>query len=142
MATDLTVTIALPPRGRGTAVLRVAAQFDPSLLRIVAGVPMPDFRQPFALHRFVLRRDRALARLDDAVVLARTIVGPQTQIETDLVRGRLSDYLASGQNRGRVLVVGRTSARGEPVERTVMRDGRVVVAVAEEREPESLGVRS
>ena len=71
-AKNLTVTTALPPRGREEAVLRVAAKYEPSLLLIVAGIPMPDFGRPLALHMYLLRRDRTLERLDAAAALART----------------------------------------------------------------------
>ena len=132
MTTNLTVTTALPPRGRNDAVLRVAAQYDPSVLRIVAGVPAPDFRRPFALHRFVHRRARALARLADAAAVARTIVGPDTHIETALVRGRLSDYLATGADGANVLVVGGAAHRGELTHERMMHDGRLMVSVGDQ----------
>jgi len=131
-AKNLTVTTAMPPRGREEAVLRVAAKYEPSLLRIVAGIPMPDLRRPFALHRYLLRRDRTLERLDSAAALARTLVGPQTRVETDLIRGPLSEYLASGVDSATVMVVpARSSVDASAVERTPTHDGRVVVAVPE-----------
>jgi hypothetical protein len=131
MTTDLTVTIALPPRGSEEAVLRVAANYKPSLLRIIAGITMPDFRWPFALRRFLRRRDQALQRLDDAAALARTMVGPRTTIETNLVMGPLSDYLSSGVNPASVVVVPNVSYIGAPMRRRATRDGRVLVADAE-----------
>ena len=140
MATDLTVTTALTPRGRDEAVFHVAAQYDPSVLRIVAGVPAPDFRRPFALHRFVHRRAHALARLADAAAVARTMVGPDTHIETALVRGRLSDDLASGADGANVLVVGRAEPRGEPIHRRMMHDGRLMVSVGDQ-EPSPVRAR-
>lgn len=97
MTKNLTVTMALPAPGRDAAVLHVAAQDEPEVLRIVAGVPVPDFRRPFALRRFLWCRERTLHRLDEAAALARTMVGPQTTIETDLIRGSLSDHLATGR---------------------------------------------
>ena len=109
-AKNLTVTTALPPRGREEAVLRVAAKYEPSLLRIVARIPMPDLRRPLDLHRFLLHRERTLKRLDAAAALARTMVGPHTKVETDLVR---------------------TSVDQPPVGRTPTHDGPVAVAVAE-----------
>ena len=134
-AKDLTVTTALPPRGREEAVLRVAAKYEPSVLRIVASVPMPNFRRPLDLHRFLLHRERTLKRLDAAAALARTMVRPQTKVETDLVRGRLSDYLASGVDSAKLIVVpARSSVDLAPEQRIITRDGRVVVAVAD-RDP-------
>ena len=129
---NLTVTTALPPRGREEAVLRVAAKYEPSMLRIVASVPMPNFRRPLDLHRFLLHRERTLERLDAAAALARTMVRPQTNVETDLVRGRLSDYLASGVDSATVLAVPAKSSDDPPtVERAPTHDGRVVVALAD-----------
>jgi hypothetical protein len=133
MATDVTVTTALPLRGRDEAVMGVAAQFKPHLLRIVAGVPTPTFGRPFARHRFAVRRKRALARLSEAADVARTIIGPEARIETVLVRGSLSDHLAAGMDGASVLVVGGTGPRGEPTRRTLMQDGRVVVSVGSEK---------
>ena len=129
MTANLTVTTVLPPQGRDEAVLRVAARYEPNLLRIVASVPMPDFRRPYAIHRLLLRRDRTLQRLAAAAALARTMVGPQARIETDLVRGSLSEYLASGADAATVLVIQAKSSFSVPERRT--HDGRVVVAVAE-----------
>lgn len=131
MTANLTVTTALPPRGRDEAVLRVAAEYHPSLLRIVAGIPMPDFRRPFALHRFLLRRDQTLERLDAAAAVARTMVGPRTKVETDLIRGSLSEYLASGVDPANVMVVPGGSSIGAREQRTTTHDGRVVVVVAD-----------
>ena len=136
---NLTVTTALPPRERDDAVLRVAAEYHPRVLRIVAGIPMPDFRRPFALHRFVLRRERALARLAEAAAVARTIVGPDTRIETDVVRGSLSDHLATGADGASVLVVGGAAARGETTQRRTMHDGRLMVSVGEGSETFAVG---
>ncbi len=133
MTPNLTVTTALPPRGRDEAVLRVAARYAPSTLRIVANVPVPNFRQPAALHRFLLRRDRALERLDRAASLARTLVGPDTTIETELVRGRLADHLASGVDEARVLVVPQERTARTPMQTMHTHDGRLVVAVAEQQ---------
>jgi hypothetical protein len=131
MTPDLTVTTALPPPGREEGVLRVAADYSPSTLRIVASVPTPDFHQPLALHRFMLRRLRVLERLDHAASLARAMVGPDTTVETELVRGRLAGYLASGVDDASVLVVPLKSSARTPIEQTRTRDGRLVVAVAE-----------
>lgn len=131
MAANLTVSTALPPRGREAAVLRVAAEYNPHVLRIVASIPMPDFRQPLALHRYLLHRDRKLQRLADAAALARTMVGPRTRIETDLIRGRLSDHLASGVVAAQVVVVPSRSSLGAPVQRRETHDGRTIVTVAE-----------
>src|SRR5688572_28537018 len=117
-ANNLTVTTALPPRDREEVVLRVAATYEPSLLRIVASIPMPDFRRPLALYRFLLHRDRTLKRLDAAAALARTLVSPQPKVETELVRGGLSDYLACGVDSSAVMVVpARSSVDQSPVER-------------------------
>jgi len=102
-AKNLTVTTALPPRGREEAVLRVAAKYEPSLLRIVTSIP--DFRRSSALHEYLLRRYRTLERLAAAAELARTIVSPRTKVETDLVRGDLSTYLASGVGSATAMVV-------------------------------------
>lgn len=131
MTPDLTVTTALPAPGREESVLRVAADYVPSTLRIVASVPTPDFRRPLALHRFMLRRFRVLERLDHAASLARTMVGPDTKVETELVRGRLADYLASGVDRASVMVVPLKSTARTPIEQTHTHDGRLVVAVAD-----------
>jgi hypothetical protein len=131
MTANLTVTTALPPRGRDEAVLRVAAQYDPRVLRIVAGVPAPEFRRPFALHRFVLGRERELARLHEAAEVARTIVGPDTRVETALVRGSLSDYLATGVDGADVLVVDGAEHRGAPTNQRTLHDGRLMVSVGE-----------
>jgi hypothetical protein len=131
MATNLTVTTALPPHGRYEAVLRVAAQYNPCVLRIVAGVPAPDFRRPLALHRFVHQRERVLARLHKAAEVARTIVGPDTEVETVLVRGRLSDYLATGADGADVLVLDGAEHRGAPTHQRVLHDGRLMVSVGE-----------
>ena len=131
-AKSLTVTTALPPRGREEAVLRVAAKYEPDLLRIVASIPMPDFRRPLALHRFLVRRDQTCERLEAAAATARTLVGPRTRVETELVRGRLSDYLASGVDSAQVMVVpARSAVDPPPAERTTTHDGRLVVAVAD-----------
>ena len=139
MATNLTVTTALPPRGRDDSVLHVAAEFDPCLLRIVASVPAPDFGRPFALHRFVLRRERALARLAEAAAVARSLVGPDTRIETALVRGRLSEHLAAGADGTNVLVVARAGSDGEPTHRRMMHDGRLMVSVGGDSEKHAVG---
>ena len=116
-AKSLTVTTALPPRGREEAVLRVATKYEPSLLRIVGSIPMPDFRRPLALYRFLLHRHRTLERLAAAAALARTLVSPRTRVETELIRGHFVDYLASGVGSATVTVVPARSS--------------VVVAVAE-----------
>jgi hypothetical protein len=139
MTTHLTVTTALPPRGREKAVLRVAAQHDPELLRIVARLPLPDVRQPFALHHFILGRERALARLAETATLARVIVGPDTRIETDVVRGRLSDDLADGADGADVLELGPASPPGGPTHRRRMHDGRQMVSVGEGSEMHEVG---
>ena len=118
--------------------MRVAAQYSPSVLRIVAGVPAPNFGRPFALHRFVLRRERALTRLAEAATLAHTIFGPDTYIETALVRGRLSDHLAAGADGAGVLVVGGAASHGEPTRRTMMHDGRLMVSVGSEKDAVAL----
>jgi len=131
-AKNLTVTTALPPRGREEAVLRVAAKYAPTLLRIVASIPMPDFNRPLALPRFLVCRDQTRDRLAAAAATARTLVGPRTRVETELVRGRLSDYLASGVDSAEVMVVpARSSVDQPPMERTPTHHGRTVVAVAD-----------
>jgi hypothetical protein len=137
--TNLTVTTALPPRGRDEAVLRVAAQYNPCVLRIVAGVPAPDFRRPFGLHRFVHRRESELARLHKAAAVARTVVGPDTRVETALVRGSLSDYLATGADGADVLVVGGAARPGAPTHQRMMHDGRLMVSVGESSEKHAVG---
>jgi hypothetical protein len=139
MTANLTVTTALPPRGRDEAVLRVAAQYDPSVLRIVAGVPAPDFRRPLALHRFVHQRERELTRLHEAAAVARTIVGPDTHIEIALVRGSLSDYLATGADGANVLVVGGAAHHGARPHQRMMHDGRLMVSVGESSEKQAVG---
>jgi hypothetical protein len=131
MTPNLTVTTALPPRGCEEAVLRVAARYAPSTLRIVASIPVPDYRQPLALHRFLARRDTELQRLDQAASLARPLVGPDATIETELVRGRLADHLASGLDGASVLVVPLKPSARPPVGQARTRDGRLVIAVAE-----------
>ena len=139
MTANLTVTTALPPPGRDEPVLRVAAQYNPCVLRIVAGVPTPDFRRPFALHRFLRRRERALARLAEAAAAARTMVGPDTHIETALVRGSLSDYLATGADGANVLVVGGAAHHGATTHQRMMHDGRLMVSVGESSEKHAVG---
>ena len=135
-AKDLTVTTALPPRGREEAVLRVAAKYEPSVLRIVASVPMPNFRRPLDLHRFLLHRERTLKRLDAAAALARTMVRPQTNGRD---RSRQGPPLGLPRQRcglRQVMVVPARSSvdlRARTSE-CITRDGRVVVAVAD-RDP-------
>ncbi len=87
MTNDLTVTMTLPPRGREEAMLRVAAERHPQVLRIVATVPAPNFREPHPLDRFLLRRERALERLGDVARLATGFLSPGTHVECELVRG-------------------------------------------------------
>jgi hypothetical protein len=131
MTPRLTVTTALPPHGREEAVLRVAAQYEPAVLRIVASVPAPDFHRPLALHRFLLRRERTLQRLEHAAAVAISLVGPETVIETQLVRGSLADFLASGADQAQVLVVPLRPTESPATQCTHTHDGRMVVAVAE-----------
>ena len=88
MAPNLTVTLALPPNGREQAMLQVAAEYEPTTLRIVASVPAPDFNRPLALHRFLLARERAAQRLSHAAAVARSVMTPGTTIQTELVRGQ------------------------------------------------------
>ncbi|TXL57499.1 hypothetical protein [Aeromicrobium terrae] len=105
MTNDLTVTVALPPRGREEATLRVAAEHHPSVLRIVAAVPAPNFHEPHPLDRFLLRRGRALERLADVARLACGFVGPETRVECELIRGSLSSLAGRRTDPHDVLLV-------------------------------------